>query len=142
MWSMVLICVVVLVTLLVSRMLWSVVVTAVYRWGPRRLRGSSWPFNENIPVSLAGVRDVVTLAAVFLLPEQTPHRSFLQLLAVVVVVGTLLQSLALPWVIRHLTLPHPDLDQERIESQLLLAEAQAAGLDALEAADTGGVNAR
>jgi CPA1 family monovalent cation:H+ antiporter len=141
-WTMVLICVAVLVTLFASRMLWSVVVTAVYRWGPQRLRRRSWSFNQSIPVSLAGVRGVVTLAAVFLLPEQTPHRSFLQLLAVVVVVGTLLQSLALPWVIRHLTLPRPNLDQERIESQLLLAEAQAAGLEALETADTSGIDAR
>jgi monovalent cation/hydrogen antiporter len=141
-WQTVLICVVVLVTLFASRMMWSIVVTAVYRWGPRRLRRGSWPFNQNIPVSLAGVRGVVTLAAVFLLPAQTPHRAFLQFLAVVVVVGTLLQSLALPWAIRHLTLPRPNLDQERIEAQLLLAEAQVAGLDALEAAETDAVDAR
>jgi CPA1 family monovalent cation:H+ antiporter len=141
-WQTVLICVLVLVTLFVSRFVWSVVVTAVYRWGPQRLRRSSWPFNQNIPVSLAGVRGVVTLAAVFLLPEQTPLRSFLQLLAVVVVVGTLLQSLLLPWVIRHLTLPTPNLDQEHIEAQLLIAEAQAAGLAALEGAETDAVDAR
>lgn len=141
-WQTVLICVIVLVTLLVSRMLWSVVVTAVYRWGPQRLRRRSWPFNQNIPVSLAGVRGVVTLAAVFLLPVQTPHREFLQLLAVIVVVGTLLQSLALPWVIRHLTLPRPDLDQELIEAQLLLAEAQAAGIDVLDESETRGIDPR
>lgn len=138
----VLICVVVLVTLFLSRMLWTLVVTAAYRWGPKRLRRRSWPFNQNIPVSLAGVRGVVTLAAVFLLPAQTPHREFLQLVAVVVVVGTLLQSLALPWVIRHLTLPSPNLDQERIEAQLLLAEAQTAGIQALEALETDAIDPR
>jgi CPA1 family monovalent cation:H+ antiporter len=141
-WQTILICAVVLVTLFVSRLVWSLVVTVVYKWGPQRLRRSSWPFNQNIPVSLAGVRGVVTLAAVFLLPETTPHREFLQLLAVVVVVGTLLQSLLLPWAIRHLTLPTPNLDQEHIEAQLLLAEAQAAGLAVLEEAETSDVDDR
>jgi CPA1 family monovalent cation:H+ antiporter len=38
----------------------------------------------------------------------------------------------LPWTLRHLTLPLPNLAQERVEMQLLLAEAQTAGLRVLD----------
>ena len=88
-------------------------------------------------VSFAGIRGVVTLAAVFLLPDATPHKEFLQFLAFVVVVGTLLEGLALPWVIRRLKLPPPDFAQEASEMQRLLAEAQTAGLEHLDSQVTG-----
>jgi CPA1 family monovalent cation:H+ antiporter len=80
---------------------------------------------------------VVTLAAVFLLPPETPDREFLQFLAFIVVVGTLLEGLALPWVIRRLKLPPPNFAQESGEMQRLLAEAQTAGLARLEQEVTG-----
>ncbi|MEP6479743.1 MAG: Na+/H+ antiporter [Rhodoglobus sp.] len=131
-WQAVLICVIVLAVLLVSRWLWSVLLTVIYLWGPKRLRRPSWSFGQTIPASLAGIRGVVTLAAAFLLPEQTPNREFLQLLAFVVVVGTLLQGLTLPLVIRRLSLPRPNFDQERTEVHNLMAEAQAAGLARLD----------
>jgi Na+/H+ antiporter len=124
-----LVVVVTVVTVLVlARLGWSLAVTAVYRWGPRRLRRRSWQWRLDLPVTVAGVRGVVTLAAVFLLPEQTPQRAFLQFLAFVVVLATLLIGLTLPWVIRMVALPPPDLDQERMEIQLLLAEARAESL--------------
>jgi len=100
-----------------------------------RERGWNWP--TGIAVSFAGIRGVVTLAAVFLLPDATPHKQFLQFLAFVVVVATLLQGLALPWVIRRLRLPPPDFAQEAGEMQRLLAEAQSAGLEHLESQVTG-----
>ncbi|SDQ31209.1 monovalent cation:H+ antiporter, CPA1 family [Curtobacterium sp. UNCCL20] len=126
---------VVVVVLVGARLAWSFAVTAVYRWGPARMRRRSWQWRINLPITIAGVRGVVTLAAVFLLPEQTPHRAFLQFLAFVVVLATLLIGLALPWVIRRVALPAPDLDQERMETQLLLAEARAESLQFVDGLD-------
>lgn len=124
----VLIVVVVFVTLVVARLAWSLGITAIYRWGPPAMRRRSWQWRLNLPVTVAGVRGVVTLAAVFLLPEETPHRAFLQFLAFAVVVGSLLLGLSLPWVMRQVALPPPDLAQEQMETQLLLAEARSASL--------------
>jgi CPA1 family monovalent cation:H+ antiporter len=130
--QVILTCVVVLVALFLARFAWMVLTTALYRWGPKRLRERGWSWRTGIAVSFAGMRGVVTLAAVFLLPAATPHREFLQFLAFVVVVGTLLEGLALPWIIRRLKLPAPDFAQESSEMLRLLAEAQTAGLDRLE----------
>ncbi|GIT81806.1 Na+/H+ antiporter [Leifsonia sp. LS1] len=141
-WQTVLICVVVLVALAVARILWMVGTTALYRYGPQRLRERGWSWPTGIAVSFAGIRGVVTLAAVFLLPEETPHREFLQFLAFVVVVATLLEGLALPWIIRRLHLPSPDFAQEASEMQRLLAEAQTAGLEHLESQVTGNEDER
>jgi NhaP-type Na+/H+ and K+/H+ antiporters len=131
------ICIAVLLALFLARFLWMVGTTALYRYGPQRLRERGWTWPTGIAVSFAGIRGVVTLAAVFLLPESTPHREFLQFLAFVVVVATLLEGLALPWVIRRLKLPPPDFAQEAGEMERLLAEAQAAGLEHLESRVTG-----
>jgi NhaP-type Na+/H+ or K+/H+ antiporter len=141
-WQTVWISVVLLVALLVSRVVWMVITTSVYRYGPRRLRARGWSWRTGVAVSFAGMRGVVTLAAVFLLPPETPQRELLQLLAFVVVVGTLLQGLALPWIIRRLRLPPPDRSQERVEVQMLLAEAQTAGLARLDAEATDSDEAR
>ena len=127
----------VLLAIFLARFLWMVGTTALYRYGPQRLRERGWTWPTGIAVSFAGIRGVVTLAAVFLLPEATPHREFLQFLAFVVVVATLLEGLALPWVIRRLKLPPPDFAQEAGEMERLLAEAQAAGLEHLESQVTG-----
>src|SRR6185312_14520974 len=127
----------VLLALFLARFLWMVGTTALYRYGPQRLRERGWTWPTGIAVSFAGIRGVVTLAAVFLLPAQTPHREFLQFLAFVVVVATLLEGLTLPWVIRRLKLPPPDFAQEASEMQRLLAEAQSAGLEHLESQVTG-----
>jgi monovalent cation/hydrogen antiporter len=78
------------------------------------------------------VRGVVTLAAVFLLPPETPAREYLQFLAFVVVVASLLGGLALPWIVRRLHLPRPSFTQELTERRLLMAEARAAGIRRLE----------
>ncbi|MFW8746282.1 hypothetical protein, partial [Mesorhizobium japonicum] len=62
-----------------------------------------------------------------LLPEDLPQRPFLQLLAFVVVVGTLLEGLALGPILRALRLPPPNVAQEFAERGNLMAEAKAAG---------------
>ena len=130
-WPTVAICAGILVTLVVARFLWVSAVTVLYHRGPRLLRERSWNWRNAIAVSSAGIRGVVTLIAVFLLPAETPQRSFLQFLAFVVVVGTLLEGLLLPTVIRALKLPSPNYDQEHQERFALMAEAEQAGVDDL-----------
>lgn len=132
----------IVLVLLLSRLVWGLFTTALFRWGPERFRRVSWRWGLSAPWTLAGVRGVVTLAAVFLLPYDTPQRSFLQLIAFAVVVGTLLEALAIPAVMRGLRLPTVELRQERIESELLMAEAKTAGLQMVEGAATQAVDTR
>jgi CPA1 family monovalent cation:H+ antiporter len=131
-WQSIGICAAILAVLVVSRIAWVMGTTVLYRKGPRRLRSRSWSWGNGVAVGAAGVRGVVTLAAVFLLPEQTPAREFLQFLAFVVVVGSLVGGLALPTIIRRLHLPAPNIMQETTERQQLMAEARAAGIERLE----------
>jgi len=126
----------VLVLLVASRFAFVALTTLLYEYGPKAVRSRAWGWRTSLAVSSAGIRGVVTLAAVFLLPPETPERELLQFLAFVVVAGTLLEGLALPRVIRALRLPPPDATQERVEKHNLLAEAQTAGLARLEAEAT------
>jgi Na+/H+ antiporter len=126
-WQTIGICLAILLALMVSRFVWVLALTAVYRFGTPRLRELSWSWRNGVATSFAGMRGVVTLVAVFLLPPETPAREFLQFLAFAVVVGTLLEGLALPWIIRGLRLPAPNVAQEQVETQLLLSEAHTAG---------------
>jgi CPA1 family monovalent cation:H+ antiporter len=142
-WPTVLISAALLGAIFLSRFAWMMLTTATYRFGPAWLRERGWSWRNGIAVSVAGIRGVVTLAAVFLLPEETPGRAFLQLLAFIVVVGTLLGGAFLPFVIRRLKLPPPDFSQEQTEVHMLLAEAQNAGLARLESdASVEGVDGR
>ncbi|NQX25952.1 cation:proton antiporter [Microbacteriaceae bacterium VKM Ac-2854] len=141
-WQTVLIGVLILAALVVSRVLWMAMTTTLYRHGPQRLKDRGWTWRVSTAVSAAGIRGVVTLAAAFLLPEETPQREFLQLMAFVVVAGTLVEGLALPRIIRLLKLPAPNTMQEHVEKQMLLAEAQSAGLARLEEEGTDGVEER
>ena len=118
--------------LVVSRFAFVLASTVFYQYGPRFVRRRAWGWKTSIAVSSAGIRGVVTLAAVFLLPDETPERELLQFLAFVVVAGTLVEGLLLPRIIRALRLPPPDATQERVEKFNLLVEAQSAGLARLE----------
>jgi len=118
--------------LVVSRFAFVLASTVFYQYGPRFVRRRAWGWKTSIAVSSAGIRGVVTLAAVFLLPDETPERELLQFLAFVVVAGTLAEGLLLPRIIRALRLPPPDATQERVEKFNLLVEAQSAGLARLE----------
>ena len=80
---------VILFALVAARFAFVLMVALVFRRGPRRLREQNVEWRNAIAVAVASVRGVVTLAAVFLLPLDTPDREFLQFLAFVVVVGTL-----------------------------------------------------
>ena len=118
-----------LLAVVLSRLLWGAVVTPMFRYGPARLRRVGWPWASVAPWTLSGVRGVVTLAAVFLLPATTPDRAVLQLLAFVIVIGTLLLALPIPRVLRATGLVVSAFDQERVEAELLMAEAKTAGLE-------------
>ena len=80
-------------------------------------------------VGWAGMRGVVTLAAVFALPEDTPQRPVLVLVAFTVVAGTLLvQGSTLPWLVRRLHLPGPDPAEDALAAAAALQSAASAGI--------------
>lgn len=119
--------------MVVARFLWVFGATVLYRTGPERLRERRWDWPTAVAISFTGIRGVVTLAAVFLLPNRTPELGFLQLLAFVVVVVSLLQGLAIRPLVTALGLPLPSKDQDRMQVRALIAEAQEAGLERLDA---------
>ncbi|MGT2427041.1 Na+/H+ antiporter [Amnibacterium kyonggiense] len=110
--------------------------TALYRYGPELLRERRWDWRTAFAISFAGVRGVVTLAAVFLLPDSGPHATpaigFLQLAAFVIVVLSLLQGLGTGPLVRALELPLPNPEQDRVQVRSLVAEAQTAAIARLE----------
>lgn len=88
---------------------------------------------EATVVSWAGMRGVVTLAAAFVLPEATPYREVLVLIALVVTAGTLLlQGSTLPILIRRLRLDPPDHHEDALLSADILERAARAGRERLE----------
>jgi CPA1 family monovalent cation:H+ antiporter len=109
-----------------------------FKWIESRLsRGDErfQPRNGAI-ISWAGMRGVVTLAAAFALPEDTPQRSTLVLAAMSVTVGTLLlQGLTLPWLARRLHVRGPDPREDALQEATILQAAVAAGLAAVEDRD-------
>jgi NhaP-type Na+/H+ or K+/H+ antiporter len=103
----------------------------------RLLRQPAWTWGAATVVSWAGMRGVVTLAAAFLLPADTPKRSLLALCAFIVVASTLLiQGLTLPWLVRRLRLPGPDAAEDALQAAGLVTDAARAGLVVLERART------
>lgn len=84
--------------------------------------------------SWAGMRGVVTLAAALTLPPQTPLRSTLVMIALVVTVGTLLlQGLTLPALARALGVRGPDPRADALQEAIVVQRASAAGLRAIDA---------
>ena len=80
-------CLAVLAATIVARLVWVFSVVSMYRFGPRRMREIAWSWQAGTVVAWAGMRGVVTLAAVFLLPEETPERAVLRAGGVLVVAG-------------------------------------------------------
>jgi monovalent cation/hydrogen antiporter len=126
-------CVVVLVATILARIVWMVLVVGVLR----ALRMNVWDWRVSAVVSWAGMRGVVTLAAVFLLPAKTPERALLGLAAFTVVAGTLLiHGLSLPWLVRRLNLPGPDAAEDALQTAGLVTSAARAGLAVLDELST------
>lgn len=95
--------------------------------------GRGWPASQVFILGWAGMRGVVTLAAAFLIPEDTEHREILLLIAFSVVAGTLfLQGLSLPWLVRRLDVPAPDPAADALARASLLQQAADAGFQRLK----------
>ncbi|WP_291049015.1 sodium:proton antiporter [Herbiconiux sp.] len=81
----------------------------------------------------AGMRGVVTVAAAQSLPESTPYRSQLILIAFTVSIVTLIaQGGTLPWIIRLTKLRGVDEAADHAEFAQLVDELRSAGLQVLE----------
>jgi len=127
-------CVLTLVAVIVLRMVW--VFPARYllvRPSPDPDTGQSPPWAYTFVLGWAGMRGVVTLAAAFVIPEDTPHRETLLLIAFTVVAGTLLvQGVSLPWVARRLRVPSPDPMDDALARATLLQQASKAAFKKLK----------
>ncbi len=138
------VCAATLAACIVLRLVW--VFPARYlivRPGPDPVSGRRPPASFTFMLGWAGMRGVVTLAAAFVIPEDTPHREVLLLMAFTVVAGTLfIQGLSLPWVARRLRVPSPDPVEDALARATLLQQASKAALhrlDELEYDDSQGV---
>ena len=88
---------------------------------------------EALVASWAGMRGVVTIAAAFLLPPDTPERDAIIFIALVVTVGTLLlQGFSLGWVARRLGLHAPDPREDALQQAQLVQAAVTAGRSRLD----------
>ncbi|MGG5257934.1 Na+/H+ antiporter [Phycicoccus avicenniae] len=121
----------VLVTVLVLRPVWLLGQAAVQvlRGHADRRQVLGW----SLVSGWAGMRGVVTLAAALTLPEDTPMRPELVLIALVVTVGTLvLQGTTLPALARALDVRGPDPREDALQEATVLGATTGAGLRALE----------
>jgi CPA1 family monovalent cation:H+ antiporter len=128
------VCLLTLVAVIVLRMVW--VFSARYllvRPGPDPDSGQVPPARYTFILGWAGMRGVVTLAAAFVIPADTPHREVLLLIAFTVVAGTLfLQGLTLPWLARRLRVPGPDPLEDALARATVLQQASKSGFKRLK----------
>lgn len=127
-------CAAVLGTVIALRMIWIYPATYLPRLIPS-VRRNDPPPPWTIPtvVGWAGMRGVVTMAAVFLLPRDTPHHPVLIMIAFVVTVGTLLiQGLTLPSLLRWLKVQGPDPHEDHVQEATVYQVAVGAGLEWLD----------
>ncbi|GAA4345778.1 Na+/H+ antiporter [Angustibacter luteus] len=135
--TLLVVCGAVLLAVLLSRFVWVFGAYSVRLLLRRPVDQDGWTWRSSMLVSWAGMRGVVTLAAVLALPAQTPHRGTLLLVAFVVVVGTLsLQGLTLPALARWLRLPGPDPAEDALAQAALLSEVSKAGIERLDSERT------
>lgn len=129
------ICAAVLGATILTRVVWLVGIGLLKR-GMRRIRPQgkkAWPWRYSAVIGWAGMRGVVTLAAAFVLPPDTPQRAVLLLAAFVVVAGTLvIQGMTLPRLIRRLRLPPPDPAEDALQEAAVLNDMTRAALTKLE----------
>lgn len=121
-------CVATLVAVMLLRVVWLMATRLVIHIGPTQART---PFNEAVVISWAGMRGVVTLAAALSLPEHTPYRPVLVLVALVVTIGTLLvQGLTLPLLARNIGIHGPDPREDALQEATVYQHAVQAGMAA------------
>ncbi|MBB5834720.1 Na+/H+ antiporter [Kribbella italica] len=115
------------------RPIWLFPVTMLSRKILGRSRPGPVTWQALVVVSWAGMRGVVTLAAVFVLPPETPHREVLVFIALAVTAGTLLlQGSTLPWLVRRMRLPGPDPAEDALQEAAVLQAAHKAGEEELD----------
>jgi monovalent cation/hydrogen antiporter len=128
-------CLGVLGAAMLARPIWMFPATYLPRWAFRRIREAdpSPPWQVPAVLSWAGMRGVVTLAAVFLLPSDTRYRDVLVLAALGVVGGTLLvQGTSLPWLVRLLHLRGPSRAEDALQEAGLIQRVGDVGLRTLD----------
>ncbi len=127
------VCSLTLVAVIVLRLVW--VFPARYLLVRPRAdsAGKRPPWTFTFILGWAGMRGVVTLAAAFIIPRDTPHIDVLLLIAFTVTAGTLfIQGLSLPWVARRLNVPSPDPGADALARANLIHQASLAGLAKLD----------
>ncbi len=124
-------CAAVLGTVIVVRVIW-----VCARQGIRNFRVSPenrQPWSHALVTSWAGMRGVVTIAAVFVIPPSVPHYDILVLAALTVVLGTLyVQGLTLPLLTRLLKVKPADPAEDALARATLIHKAGEAGMKELE----------
>jgi CPA1 family monovalent cation:H+ antiporter len=127
-------CAATLVACVALRMLW--VFPARYlivRPAPEKAGMKPPPWTYTFILGWAGMRGVVTLAAAFVIPEDTEYREVLLLMAFTVVAGTLLiQGTTLPVLARRFAVEGPDPAEDALARATLLQQASKAALEELE----------
>ncbi|QWT23689.1 sodium:proton antiporter [Subtercola sp. PAMC28395] len=99
----------------------------------QQLRNEGIDWRGGVVIGWSGMRGVVTLAAAQSLPENTPYRDQLILIAFTVAVVTLVvQGGTLPWVIRLVGIQGIDVAEDRRELARLLDEISGEGLQVLD----------
>ena len=129
------ICAAVLAATILTRVLWligiGILKRVTARW--KSTRTHVWPWRYSAVIAWAGMRGVVTLAAAFILPADTPQRAVLLLAAFVVVAGTLvIQGMTLPGLVRRLRLPPPDPAVDALQEAAVLNDMTHVALEKLE----------
>ena len=128
----ILVAVAVFLTVVLLRPIWILAFGVILRLTPGLSRPDAFWRNGTV-LSWAGMRGVVTIAAVLLLPQDTPYREVLIFVALAVVVGTLLiQGLTLPALARALDVHGPDPREDALQSASVLEHAVSKGNEELE----------
>ncbi|WP_188780158.1 Na+/H+ antiporter [Marmoricola endophyticus] len=140
------VCVAALVTVVVVRMAWVFIARLALQRSPDP-EGKRLTYGATTLLGWAGMRGVVTLAAAFVIPPDTPSRDLLQLIAFFVTAGTLLlQGLTLPPLARWLKVEGPSAAADALAKANLLQQASQAGMSSLkdlhESGDQYGVKAQ
>lgn len=127
-------CVAVFATVIVLRMVW-VFLMRISLFRRHRDEGEEVevPWQATLVVGWAGLRGVVTLATVLLIPPEVESRDVLIFAAMVVTFGTLLlQGLTLPPLVRALKLRAPDARSDALQAATVLTTSTTAALKALD----------
>jgi monovalent cation/hydrogen antiporter len=133
-WHIAGICAATLAAVVVLRLVWVLPARYLFvRNNPDPDLGQTPPIAYTFILGWAGMRGVVTLAAAFLIPDDTPDREVLLMMAFTVVAGTLfIQGLSLPWFARRLRVPGPDPAEDALARATLLQQASKAAMHRLE----------